>query len=128
MDYRAQGIPPSNAAELSSFVSILDPESVGYVTYPSFVAVCALKINARSDESKAEEVEAAFSLFTRGATVEEGVITIGHLRRVARELREEVSDDMLRNMILEANGGAGVSRGVRVEEFEAVMRRAGVFT
>jgi len=33
----------------------------------------------------------------------------------------------LRNMILEANGGRGVSGGVGVEDFEVVMRRAGVF-
>lgn len=85
-----------------------------------------MKINSRSDDSKAEEVAAAYRLFTRGA--EGGPITMAHLRRVARELREEVSEDMLRNMILEANGGAGISKGVGVEDFEAVMRRAGVFS
>lgn len=69
---------------------------------------------------------AAYQLFTKGT--DGGPITMAHLRRVARELREEVSEDMLRNMILEANGGAGISKGVRVEEFEGVMRRAGVFT
>jgi Ca2+-binding EF-hand superfamily protein len=86
--------------------------------------VCALKINARSDESKAEEVGTAYKLFTKGS---EGPITIAHLRRVARELKEDVSDEMLRNMILEANGGAGLTKGVAVEDFESVMIRAGVF-
>ncbi len=121
---RAQGIPPRNAQELSSFIEILDPDSTGYATYADFVAICALKINARSDDSKAEEVSTAYRLFTKGT---EGPISIAHLHRVARELKEDVSDDMLRNMILEANGGAGLTKGVALEDFESVMIRAGVF-
>ncbi len=69
-------------------------------------------------------MQTAYNLFTHNS---EGPITLAHLRRVARELREEVADDVLRNMILEANGGEGVTKGVGLEEFENVMRRAGVF-
>lgn len=79
-----------------------------------------------------DEINAAFKLFTKGGT---GPITIQHLRRVARELREEISDDMLRDMILEANGEGevegkgrdGWKKGVAIEDFENVMKRAGVF-
>ena len=39
----------------------------------------------------------------------------------------KVDDEMLRRMVLEANGNAGVARGVRLEDFKAVMQRAGVF-
>lgn len=109
---------------MSEFLSILDPDSCGFVTYANFVAVCALKINSRSDESKAEEVATAYRLFTKGT---DGPISIAHLKRVARELKEDVSDDMLRNMVLEANGGAGLSKGVTVADFESIMVRAGVF-
>ena len=122
---RVQGIAPSNAKELREFIEILDPESDGYVTYTNFVAVCALKINSRSEESKQEEVSDAFRLFTRGT---DEPITIHHLRRIAKELKEDVSDEMLRNMILEANGGAGIGRGVNMEDFQNVMTRAGVFS
>lgn len=52
---------------------------------------------------------------------------IHHLKRVAASLKEEISDDMLRDMILEANGGAGVGKGVQREDFKAVMKRAGVW-
>lgn len=38
-----------------------------------------------------------------------------------------VTEELLRDMILEANGGAGVGRGVRKDEFDGVMRRAGVW-
>lgn len=95
------------------------------MTYSNFVAVCAIKINSRSEESKQEEASDAFRLFTRGT---DGPITMQHLRRIAKELKEEVSDEMLRNMILEANGGAGVSRGVGLDDFHNVMTRAGVFS
>ncbi len=39
----------------------------------------------------------------------------------------KVDDEMLRRMILEANGNAGVARGVKLENFKSVMARAGVF-
>jgi Ca2+-binding EF-hand superfamily protein len=78
-------------------------------------------------ESNAEEVSAAYRLFTHGAA---GPITIAHLRRVAKELREDVPDDVLKDMILEANGGVkGKARevgGVSLEDFESVMKRAGL--
>lgn len=64
-------------------------------------------------------------MFTRGSN---GPITLNHLRRIARELKEdEVGDDLLRDMILEANGGDGVAAGVNVEQFRDVLSRAGVF-
>jgi Ca2+-binding EF-hand superfamily protein len=71
-------------------------------------------------------MRAAFDLFTQHKP---GPITLTDLRRVARTLREEVSDDVLKDMIVEANGEGrdGWRRGVAIEDFEAVMRRAGVF-
>jgi hypothetical protein len=49
------------------------------------------------------------------------------LKRVAKVLKEDVEEDLLKDMILEANGGAGVGQGVEKDEFEGVMRRAGVW-
>ena len=72
-----------------------------------------------------EEAEVAFRLFTGGSGEER--ITMGALRRVARELKEDVSEQVLKDMIVEANGGEGWTRGVGIEDFERVMRRAGVF-
>lgn len=127
----ALDIPPKDKAELAEFTAILDPEDEGYADYPSFVAICALKLHARDDgaDAVAHEVDEAFGLFT--GVDEDGaplvpVITTAHLRRVANLLKEEVDDELLRDMILEANGGAGVARGVRKGEFEKVMKRAGV--
>ena len=72
------------------------------------------------------EVEDAFRLFTDMAG-EDGKITMGGLKRIARELKEDVPEQVLKDMLLEANGGSGVGRGVGIKDFEGVMRRAGVF-
>lgn len=52
---------------------------------------------------------------------------MAHLRRIAKDLREDVSDEFLRDMIQEANGGESVHRGVDLGQFEGIMKRAGVF-
>lgn len=121
----ALGITPSKK-ELEEFIEILDPESEGFSVYPSFVGICALKLNDRRSDDGAhdEELEAAYKLFTNGTN---GPITISHLKRVAAALKEDVSEDLLRDMILEANGGAGLLRGVQRDEFDGVMKRAGVW-
>ncbi|KAK8066980.1 calmodulin [Apiospora hydei] len=126
--------------ELREFLSILDPDDEGFAPYEPFVAICALKLHARddaTDETHAAEVDEAFRLFvgnsasTNTNNDEEGgpgpVLTLGHLKRVAMTLKQDVDDQLLKDMILEANGGAGVGRGVGRAEFEEVMRRAGVW-
>lgn len=136
----ALGIPPSSRDEQAEFVDILDPEGEGFVAYEPFFAVCALKYHQREErgggEARRREVEEAFGLFTgagaggssaSGSAGARDVITIADLKRVAAVLREDVKDEVLRDMILEANGGAGVGKGVRRDEFEEVMRRAGVW-
>lgn len=82
-------------------------------------------MNSRSDETKAEEVEKAFKLFTKGS---DRPITIYDLRQTASVLKEDIGDDVLKAMVLEANGGAGIGQGINVEQFREVMTRAGVFS
>ncbi|KAI8230258.1 hypothetical protein K4K57_006764 [Colletotrichum sp. SAR 10_99] len=130
----ALGIPPASRAEQAEFVEILDPEGEGFVGYEPFFAICALKYHQRETsgaggEERRREVEEAFRLFTGVGSSSGGrdVISLADLKRVAGVLREDVKDEVLRDMILEANGGAGVGRGVKREEFEEVMRRAGVW-
>lgn len=82
-------------------------------------------MHARGDDALDAEVEAAFRLFTRGT---DGPITLGHLRRIARDLKEDnVGDELLKDMIREANGGTSINEGVTLEQFRDVMARAGVF-
>lgn len=125
----ALGLPPSKP-ELAEFLEILDPDDEGYASYEPFVALCALKLHAREPGPAAEEVDEAFRLFTGGGGGGGGtdeVLTLSHLRRVAMTLKQDVDDQLLKDMILEANGGAGVGKGVGRAEFEEVMRRAGAW-
>lgn len=83
-------------------------------------------MNNRSEESQQKEVEDAFRLFLdMGGEGEK--ITLRTLKKVAATLKEDVDDRALKDMLLEANGGGGVGRGVGLRDFEGVMRRAGVF-
>lgn len=121
---RALGLSPSDSKELQSILSAVDPTVTGYVPYEPFLSVAAAKLRSRSDEAMSAEVDAAFQLFTRGS---DGPITMGHLRRIARDLKEDLADTLLKDMILEANGGAGIDAGVSLEQFHEIMLRAGVF-
>ncbi|KAH9878016.1 hypothetical protein J1614_003233 [Plenodomus biglobosus] len=132
-------------SEVPKILEIVDPLNTGFVEFVPFFTYTAITMQSKEqgseeddddndeyegeyhDESHAEEVSAAYRLFTHGAP---GPITVAHLRRVAKELREDVSDEVLKDMILEANGGVkGKGRdigGVSLEEFESVMKRAGL--
>ncbi|OSS44666.1 hypothetical protein B5807_10549 [Epicoccum nigrum] len=129
-------------SELPSILETIDPLNTGFVEFEPFFSYAAIAMHSKeagSDEemedddsnfqgeSNAEEISAGYQLFTHGGA---GPITLGHLRRVAKELREDVPDEVLRDMILEANGGVrGKGKdvgGVSLEEFESVLKRAGV--
>lgn len=122
---RALGIEPKAQKDMDEFIEILDPESDGYVTYQHFVELAAIQINNKSDETKDEEVEKAYKLFTLG---NERPITYQDLKRIAGLLNQDVGDDVLKAMILEANQGGAVGSGVNLEQFRDVLTRAGVFT
>ncbi|KAK4127836.1 hypothetical protein N657DRAFT_231091 [Parathielavia appendiculata] len=146
----ALGVPPSSPAQLATFTAALDPSDEGFTTYPAFLSVCALQLHARRQDESLEahqaELDEAYALFA-GGDPDAPAITLACLKRVAALLRLDqpsvagtaagkgdkdgdrvvVTEEVLRDMILEANGGAGVGRGVRKEEFDGVMRRAGVW-
>lgn len=123
--HSALGLTPDSSSELSSIISAVDPTSSGFVTYAAFVSVAAAKLHMRGEDAVDREVDAAYRLFTRGS---DGPITFNHLRQISRDLKEDsVGDELLKDMIREANGGAGVHNGVTLEQFREVMARAGVF-
>ncbi|KAK8157312.1 EF-hand superfamily Ca2+-modulated protein [Phyllosticta citrichinensis] len=140
-----------SSGDAAEALDMLDPAAEGFVPFTAFYGYAAVLMHEREaqggdgdgDDDDAEynegdgegavnrrEVREAYRLF-KGAGQAQGPITVADLKRVARELREDVDDDTLWDMVLEANGEArgkaGVAKGVTLEEFESVMRRAGVF-
>ncbi|AEO62635.1 uncharacterized protein THITE_120565 [Thermothielavioides terrestris NRRL 8126] len=151
----ALGIPASSPAQLATFTATLDPDDEGFATYGAFLGICALQLQARrrddDEEAHRAELDEAYALFA-GGDADAPAITLEHLRKVAALLRLDqpahggsgeggggggggnkkegdglVTEEVLRDMILEANGGAGVGKGVAKDEFDRVMRRAGVW-
>lgn len=120
----ALNAPPKDNNEWRQFLEVMDSNKSGFIEYEPFYAIAALKMNARANDPEAlnEEVQKAYRLFTRNQDRE---ITINDLKRIAGELKEDVPDSVLRDMIREATGGQLGS--VNFEHFEDVMKRAGVF-
>ena len=121
------------AKDMPGIIDILDPDNEKLVRYEHFLAYAALhrryNPDAEGDEDGEEqraEVHEAYALFTNNRP---GPITLRDLKRIAKTLREEVSDDVLKDMLNEASGDSrdGWRNGVSLEDFENVMRRAGVF-
>lgn len=127
--------------DVRDMLEVLDPEGEGWIAWEHFAGYAAVWYHAQQGEEDDErggvlgegamgrdEVERAFRLFTGGAM---RPIRVADLKRVARELREEVDEEVLWDMVVEANGERrskeGVGKGVEMEDFEQVMRRAGVF-
>lgn len=67
------------------------------------------------DRNPMEEIHKAFKLFDDGGN---GRITLPNLRRVARELGEEMTDDELQAMITEFSSEGG---SITQEDFVAIM-------
>ena len=131
----AQGLK-LNQSNLNEALEILDPESEGIITFEHFFEVSAIHQNQRAEEEgdgdseddqdavHEAEIDEAFKLFTGGLN---RPITVHDLRQVARTLKEDVDESILRAMILEANGNKGVSSGVSKEDFADLGARAGAF-
>ncbi|EME47395.1 hypothetical protein DOTSEDRAFT_166408 [Dothistroma septosporum NZE10] len=120
----ALNAPPKDRDTLNEYLEIADPDEAGVITYARFLPIAAIALNSCDNDPDAltEEVTRAYNLFTQG---EDRQITLYDLRRVTKELREDVPDNVLKDMIREAT--AGELGGVSIEDFESVMRRAGVF-
>ncbi|KAF2809155.1 EF-hand [Mytilinidion resinicola] len=148
----ALSLPPAKQ-DVKEILETLDPLTTGLVPFIPFLSYAAICIHDRESVSGSpsaspepisrkgkgkqkagtapsttsqREINEAYALFTHNTS---GPITLAHLRRVARDLREEVDDEVLRDMIREANGNVAAEGlgGVGLEEFEGVMKRAGVF-
>lgn len=112
--FRALGFEPKKD-ELKKIISDIDPDRTGKISFEEFLNLMTTKM--REKDSK-EEVLKAFRLFDDDDT---GKITFKNLKRVAKELGENMTDEELQEMIDEAdNDGDGE---ISEAEFLRIMKK-----
>ncbi|XP_033217644.1 caltractin [Belonocnema kinseyi] len=111
---RALGFEPKKD-EIKKLTTAVDPDGLGSLSFEEFLSVTATKM---SDKDTKDEVLKAFRLFDDDDT---GKITFKNLKRVAKELGENLTDEELQEMIEEADrdGDGEISQ----EEFLRVMKK-----
>ena len=92
-----------------------EKDATGTIDFKEFLEIMTLKM---SEKDNPEEIEKAFKLFDVDNA---GVINYENLRAIAEELKENISEDELREMIYEAckNREGSVTK----EQFEAILNR-----
>lgn len=96
-----------------------DPARHGSIGYSEFVEIMTEKISARDPE---EELGKAFELFDEDST---GKISLRNMRRIAKELGENLSDEELQAMIdeFDTDGDGEIS----IEDFSAIMKSTALY-
>ncbi|KAK2080813.1 hypothetical protein QBZ16_000667 [Prototheca wickerhamii] len=115
---RALGFQPKKE-EIKKLVADFDKDGSGMIDYEEFLAVMTTKMGERDSK---EEMIKAFRLFDDDET---GKISFKNLKRVAKELGENITDEELQEMIDEADrDGDGE---VNEEEFFRIMKKTSLF-
>lgn len=111
---RALGFEPKKE-ELKKLIADVDPDNLGKLSLEEFLNIMSMKMLEKDPK---EEVLRAFRLFDDDET---GKISFKNLKRVARELGENLTDEELQEMIDEADrdGDGEISQ----EEFMRIMRK-----
>lgn len=105
--------------EVLAIMRDYDRDGAGQIEYPDFLEIMTTKI---SERDPVEEIVKAFKLFDEDST---GRISLRNLRRVARELGENLSDDELQAMIdeFDKDGDGEISEN----EFLAIMKQTSIY-
>ena len=106
-------------AEVLSLMKEYDREGSGQIEYPDFLEIMTTKINERDP---VEEILKAFKLFDEDNT---GRISLRNLRRVARELGENLTDDELQAMIDEFDKDQDGE--ISEQEFLNIMKQTSIY-
>ena len=115
---RALGFEPKRE-EIKKMIADVDKDGSGVIDYPQFLDMMTQKMAERDPR---EEMLKAFRLFDDDET---GKISFRNLKRVAKELGENMTDDEITEMIEEADrdGDGEISE----EEFMRIMRKTNLF-
>jgi len=120
---RALGFEPHEKG-MKKIISEVDNNSMSNtLTKDEFVKIMQTKLFEFEND---EEIEHAFPLFTQGKGGMEGKITLEDLRRVADELGENLGDEVLEEMIQEADVDDHDGM-ISWKEFKRVMKRENAY-
>uniref|UniRef100_A0A8C6DKI9 Centrin 1 n=1 Tax=Moschus moschiferus TaxID=68415 RepID=A0A8C6DKI9_MOSMO len=115
---RALGFEPRKE-EMKRMIADVDKEGTGKISFNDFLAVMTQKM---AEKDTKEEILKAFRLFDDDET---GKISFKNLKRVARELGENLTDEELQEMIDEADrDGDGE---VNEDEFLRIMKKTNLY-
>jgi centrin-1 len=115
---RALGFEPKNE-EIKKMISDIDKDGSGTIDFPEFLEMMTAKMSSRDSK---EEILKAFRLFDDDET---GKITLKNLRRVAKEIGENMTDEELQEMIEEADLDG--DNEIDVEEFLRIMKKTSLY-
>ena len=115
---RALGFEPRKE-EVRKMIADIDRDGSGTIDFPEFLEMMSSKMAERDPR---EEIMKAFRLFDDDET---GRISFKNLKRVAKELGENMTDEELMEMIEEADrDGDGE---INEEEFLRIMKKTNLF-
>ncbi|XP_040120633.1 centrin-1 [Oryx dammah] len=115
---RALGFEPRKE-EMKRMIADVDKEGTGKISFNDFLAVMTQKM---AEKDTKEEILKAFRLFDDDET---GKISFKNLKRVAKELGENLTDEELQEMIDEADrDGDGE---VNEDEFLRIMKKTNLY-
>ncbi|XP_003476823.2 centrin-4-like [Cavia porcellus] len=114
----ALGFEPKKE-EVEQMIAEIDQEGVGMISFENFFAIMSVKM---SEQDEKEEILKAFKLFDDDNT---GSITLNNIKRVAKELGENLTDNELQEMLSEADfDGDGA---INEEEFLRIMKKTTLY-
>ncbi len=115
---RALGFEPKKD-EIRKMIADVDRDGSGVIDFPDFLDMMTAKMAERDPR---EEMLKAFRLFDDDET---GKISFKNLKRVAKELGENMTDEEIQEMIDEADrdGDGEISE----EEFMRIMKKTNLF-
>lgn len=115
---RALGFEPKKE-EIKKMIADIDKEGTGKLSYDDFLALMSVKM---AEKDSKEEIMKAFRLFDDDET---GRISFKNLKRVAKELGENLTDEELQEMIDEADrDGDGE---INQDEFLRIMKKTSLY-
>ncbi|XP_006881188.1 PREDICTED: centrin-4-like [Elephantulus edwardii] len=115
---RALGFEPKKD-EIKKMIAEIDKKGIGTIAFDDFLAIMTVKM---SEKDENQEILKAFKLFDDDDT---GTITLSNIKRVAKELGENLTDEELQEMLDEADrDGDGA---INEEEFLRIMKKTSLY-